>query len=105
MKQILCAIVAAFALAGCARFTTTQTETRGDKNGETTEITTRVTATTFFDSRSALANFKASQTEKTQGASVGSLTQDAASTNLNTIVESVTRGAVEGAFRAVKPVP
>lgn len=98
MKYImLCALCLS---AGCARFTTTQTETRGSKNGDTTAITTKVTATTFFDSRSALANFKASQTEKTQGASVGSLTQDASSTNATVVVEAVVRAAVAGAINS-----
>jgi len=86
MKTI--ALLAVVALCGCAHFTTKQTDVR---NGETTTITTKVTGWTFFDSKSQLANFKASQTEKTQGASVGSLTQESSGTNtvaaLNAIAE------------------
>jgi hypothetical protein len=39
------------------------------------------TATTLFESKSALANFKATQTDKTQSASVGSLEQQASVSN------------------------
>jgi hypothetical protein len=76
----------AFVLSGCAHFTTKQTDLR---NGETTTITTKVTGWTFFDSKSQLANFKASQTEKTQGASVGSLTQETNGTNVAATVTAL----------------
>ena len=67
---------------GCARFTTTQTDLSYDKGQPQREITTRAKAVTFWDSASALANFKASQTDKTQTAIVGSLNQQSTSTNL-----------------------
>jgi len=98
-------LVATIGLCGCARFSTVQIDERYDeKTSEKTTITTKVTATTLFDSSSALATFKASQTEKTQGASVGSLTQQSSSTNLNRIIESITSGAVQGAVKATNPV-
>lgn len=83
MKKIDALIlIAAIAFAGCASFTTTQTDERtNEKTGEKTKITTQAKARTFWDSRSSLANFKASQTEKTQGASVGSLSQESSGTN------------------------
>lgn len=70
-------------LAGCAQFSTTQTDTSiTNKDGTTTRtVTTKATATTFLESKSALANFKASQTDKTQAASVGSLSQESNATN------------------------
>lgn len=95
------AIVTASTLLGCARFDTAQTDIRESKNEKTT-ITTKASAITFFNARSTLANFKAAQTEKSQGATVGSLNQDSASTNLNQIVEAVVAGAVAGAVKAVK---
>ena len=104
MKKFLYLIPAI--LMGCARFSTTQTDTRENtKTGEKTSITTHASALTFFDSRSTLANFKAAQTEKSQGASVGTLTQDAAGTNATALVEAVTKGAVEGAVKFLVPVP
>lgn len=66
--------------SGCARFSTTQIDERSNGK-ETTKITTRAAAWTCFSARSALANFKAAQTEKTQGASVGALTQETTTTN------------------------
>lgn len=67
---------------GCARFSTKQVDLRTDaQSGETTKITTKASAFTFFDAKSKLANFKANQTDKTQGASVGALEQDATSAN------------------------
>ena len=63
--------------SGCASFTTDQKDTSEDpKTGQSRTITTRAKATTFIAGKSALANWKASQTDKTQGASVGSLSQE-----------------------------
>lgn len=97
MKQNIKLIVAIGLMAlgalalftGCAHFTTKQTD---ERNGETTTITTKVTGWTFFDSKSQLANFKASQTEKTQGASVGSLTQESSGSNAVATVKVVIEG-------------
>lgn len=87
-------------LCGCARFSTTQTDRSflDSQGNEVREITTTVKATTFFESRSALAQFKAMQTDRSQSASVGSLTQEATATNLAVIVEAVAQGAVRGAL-------
>jgi hypothetical protein len=81
------AIIACIALCSCARFTTKQTDIRGAD--ETTTITTKVTAWTFWESKSKLADFKASQTEKTQGASVGSLAQESGGTNTAATVSAL----------------
>jgi hypothetical protein len=76
-------LICVVAISGCARFSTQQTDVSvTDKNGITTRtITTKASATTFIESKSQLANFKASQTDKSQGASVGSLSQDSNATN------------------------
>lgn len=72
----------AVALCGCANFTTKQIDRSFNENGKVIrEIITQASASTFIESKSALANFKASQTDKTQGASVGSLSQDSNATN------------------------
>jgi len=73
-------------LPGCAQFTTTQTETSPERT-----ITTRAAAWTFLTSRSALANFKASQTDKSQSAAVGSLVQESSTTNLAANADALTR--------------
>ena len=87
MKTIL--LILTLALAGCARFKTTQIDERKAPNGESTKISTTVAASTLFTSRSQLANFKASQTDKNQGASVGSLTQESSGTNAVRALEAL----------------
>ena len=77
------------ALVGCARFKTTQIDERKAPNGESTKISTTVEASTLFTSRSQLANFKATQTEKSQGASVGSITQESSGTNAVRALEAL----------------
>ncbi|MEI7728658.1 MAG: hypothetical protein WCO56_03770 [Verrucomicrobiota bacterium] len=86
--------------AGCARFSTTQTDLSYEEGQPAREITTHATASTFFAGKSSLASWKASQTDKTQGDSVGNLELEAnARTNLNALVESVVGAAVKAAVR------
>ncbi|MEI7733723.1 MAG: hypothetical protein WCO56_29430 [Verrucomicrobiota bacterium] len=75
MKRIVILITSAglTLAAGCARFSTTQTDTSYENGRPAREITTHATASTIFAGKSVLANWKASQTDKTQGASVGNL--------------------------------
>ncbi len=90
-------------VAGCSTFHTTQTDVRENPTtGEKTTITTHASATTFFDSKSTLANFKAAQTEKSQGASVGSLSQESSGSNAVNLVEGVVSAAVSSAVKAAK---
>jgi len=99
-KQIaVLTLAVVFIATGCARFKTTQTDKRTDADGSVTEITTVVRATTFFDSKSGLADFKATQSEKQQGATVGSLNQESSGSNAVQILKIV----VEGAAKAVVP--
>jgi len=82
---ILAGYSVACLLGGCANFKTKQSDTSiTDTNGITTRtIITEAKATTFIASSSSLASFKATQTDKSQGASVGSLNQNAeVSTNM-----------------------
>lgn len=65
-------------LVGCARFTTNQTDASYENGQIVRQVTTKAQAVTVFEAKSALANFKASQTDKTQSASVGSLSQESA---------------------------
>ena len=107
MKTILILLMA-FALCACARFSTKQTDIsydNGNTNNPSREITTKAAAWTFFSGKSALTNWKATQTDKTQGASVGSLVQEGGQTNqVSDIIKAVTEGAVAGAIKAsIKP--
>lgn len=86
----------ALAWTGCAHFTTTQTDTSYEQGKPSRTITTRAKATTFFDSKSALSSFRASQTDKTQSATVGSLTQESSGTNVVNMFEAVARGVAAG---------
>jgi hypothetical protein len=71
-----------FLFSACSRFATHQTDTSYDAQGNKTRtVQTHAAASTLLDSKSALANFKANQTDKTQSASVGSLTQESSGTN------------------------
>lgn len=106
LQIVLAAALGAILWTGCASFTTEQIDERTNaKTQETTKITTKATARTFFDAKSELARFKAAQTEKSQGAEVGSLSQSASSTNLNALVESVTKAAVKGAVEGATGKP
>lgn len=69
------------ALTGCSTFTTDQVDRRYENGKVSTEIRTKAKSRTFFDSDSALANFEARQTEKSQGAKVGALNQASSGTN------------------------
>lgn len=102
MKRLL-ALGALLLMAGCANFSTTQTDTSYNEQGQLQrKITTQASASTLFDARSELAKFKATQTDKTQSASVGSLNQESSSTNMNLIFEAIGRGVVSG-LNPVKP--
>ena len=68
--------VALLLVTGCATYTTTQRDISPERT-----IETRVRVSTFWDSQSQLANSKATQTDKSQSASLGSLAQESSSTN------------------------
>jgi len=92
--------LAGVTLIGCARFGTTQTDLSYENGQPLRTITTHASGLSFFASRATLATWKASQTDKTQGASVGNLSLESnATTNLTALVEA----AVGAAVRAAKP--
>lgn len=88
-------------LMGCAHFSTKQTDIsyeKGNTNNPTRAITTRVAAFTFLSAKSELSKFKASQTDKTQTASVGTLNQTTPeSTNAYAVVTAIVEAAVKAA--------
>lgn len=79
MKQF--AYILALSLAGCASFKTKQIDERQLTDGSYTKVSTYAASRTLFTSKSDLANFKASQTEGQQSASVGTLGQSSSGTN------------------------
>lgn len=86
-------------LCGCATFVTEQTDTSYDENGaQVRTITTKAKSRTFFEAKSSLAQFKAMQTDKTQSATVGSLGQQADTTNSVILIERVVGAAVKAAI-------
>jgi len=84
MKRTM-TLIACAALCGCAHFTTKQEEVRNDA---TTTITTKVSAYTLFSSKSELAKFKATQSNASQSAEVGSLNQQGG-TNAVAVLEKI----------------
>lgn len=81
----------------CSTFTSSQTV---ERDGET--VTTTIRARTFFDGRSELAKLRTTQTEKTQGVTLGALGQETSATNVVELFDRVVRAAVAGAVSAAK---
>jgi hypothetical protein len=96
-KAILCAAVLAGFTTGCATFTTDQKDisyeaiTNGTRVASVPirEIRTRSTARAFWDAKSALASFKASQTDKTQGMTLGGLAMESSGTNAVQVLKEI----------------
>jgi hypothetical protein len=107
VKTLFTTLLAGCALCGCARFSTVQTDTSYDDTGAITrKITTRASATTFFEAKSALATFRATQTDKTQSASAGGLNQEASATNLVHAIEATSHLIEEiGKLKSPTPLP
>lgn len=112
MKKLLWLWAAALAacgiamLTGCARFGTIQKDYSYDPTGKLIrKISTRAASHTLFEAKSSLANWQASQTDKTQSAKVGGLNQEATATNLAPLMESIMKGVMEGAIKGAKGTP
>lgn len=82
LRTLICAAVVVLC-AGCASFSTTQEDLSYDEftGAATRKIVTRAASRTFFDAKSQLARFKATQTDKSQSAQVGELGQETSGTN------------------------
>ena len=91
MRNIKAAMIVIL-MTGCARFNTKQTDISYDRETgkPTREITTKAGTTTFFDAKSELAKFRASQTDKSQTASVGTLNNETSGTNAVAILQGMT---------------
>lgn len=99
MRYLPLLAIVAVAVTGCARFSTKQTDLSYGTNGlPLRQISTKASSYTLWESKSSLANWKASQTDKTQGASVGSLNQESGGTNT-----AATISALVQLMRTLKP--
>ena len=98
----LAALCVALLAGGCASFDTDQkdistTTTEPDGTITTTRtITTKASAITVAAGEQKLANWKAGQTDKSQTASVGSMSQQS---DASVLVEAAARGAAAGAMK------
>ena len=68
-------------LCGCARFHSVQQSPDGTM--------TSVTITTFFDGRSEVSKLRTTQTDKSQGVSLGSINENSTSTNLVELLHAI----------------
>lgn len=104
MRKLTLLTITAALLTGCATFKTKQTdETTINPDGtEVRKITTEAAAGTFAAGKSALATWKANQTDKSQGASVGGLSQESDASNL---AKAISEGATAAAIKSIKPTP
>lgn len=84
--------------SGCARFKSVQVKTEPDG----TRIESRQSITTFWDSQSTVSKLRASTTDKTQGLTVGSVSEASEASNAVSIVESAIGAAVSAAVKAAK---
>ncbi len=92
-------LLAAFALlTGCATYTTTQRDISPERT-----IETEVSVKTFWDSDSKLADSKAVQTDKSQSASLGALTQTTTSTNITEQLEILLKLAAILGTKGIAP--
>lgn len=104
MKKNLVLLSVVAALAGCARFSTTQTDLSYDTTGKPQRtVTTRATAFTFFSANSKLAQWKATQNDHSQGATVGQLEQQSSDTVTTNLVNAIGIGVGAAVKALVKP--
>lgn len=89
MKTKITTLMGALLLTGCAHFQTTQTDLSYDKGKPQRTITTKASSYTFFDAKSDLSKFKATQSDKVQSASVGNLTSESSATNAVAMLNAV----------------
>ena len=90
MKKLhaLISVVAFLACAGCANYSTIQTDTSYEKTNIVRSITTKVKVGTFWSAKSDLAKSAVINTDKSQSSRVGALSQQATN-NLEQVVRIV----------------
>jgi hypothetical protein len=98
----LLAVVLIYLPAGCARIVTDQTDTTTTKPDGTRirTVSTRAAGGTFLASKQHLDKLRTTQTDKTQGMSVGAIDQE---TDTAPLAKAIAEGATAAAIKAVKP--
>ncbi len=96
MKNLILLLAVVF--SGCATYTTTQRDISPERT-----IETQVRVRTFWDSDSQLANSKATQTDKSQSATLGALNQTATSTNVTEQLEILLKLAALLGTKGIAP--
>jgi len=96
--KLLTILTLAALLAGCATYTTRQTDISPERS-----ITTEVSVRTFWDSNSQLANSAATQTDKSQSAKLGTLNQTSTSTNITEQLEILLKLAALLGTKGIAP--
>ena len=78
-------------LCGCSSFNSQQTKIEPDG----TRIESRQTVRTFFDGKSTVGKLRASTTDKTQGLTVGSISEETSGSNAVNVLKIIVTGAKE----------
>lgn len=90
MKKTIAIAIASVLLAGCAHLSNSQEDTSYNDAGKPVRtIKSHQGATALFDSNSQIVKFRATNTDKTQSSSVGSVDQSASSTNAVALLHEV----------------
>lgn len=90
-------IIPFLVMFGCARFSTKQSDVSYNTTGKPVRaVTTKAVAWTFFEGKSKLASWEANQTDKTQRATVGGMSQEVTATNLAVLAEKISEGVSKG---------
>lgn len=97
---LLCALFCALAVSGCSYLRSKTVKETDPATGHAREVTV-VRACSFFDSKGALTKFRNTtggpiSNAWVSGTSIGTLTQESTSTNLNEILSAVARGVAAG---------
>lgn len=85
MRSAILLLGLSLSITGCARFHSVQTDIAPDKSARVT----RVSIWSFFDSHNDVTKLKTTATDKTQGISVGSISENTSGTNALEMLHAV----------------
>ena len=88
--------------SGCSHLYSHQTQTT-ITNGVQHIVTTDLRTITFFDSKSDLAKYVASQGSTTQRLGIGSLSAESSGTNAVELIDRIVQAVVKAAITSAKP--